>query len=191
MSDLRRVLLLGDSIRASYQPLVAELLKGKAFVAGPEENCQFSAYTLASLDRWLATLGKPDIVHWNNGLHDVGHNPNRAPRQYSIDIYCANLAFILARLRGTGAQVIWATTTPVHPTRPFVTTAWSWRNEEIDCYNAAALAIMNSENVPVNDLHAVVAANPDLYLREDKLHLSEDGKRNCAEAVAGAVAQFL
>ena len=48
MSDLPKVLLLGDSIRMSYQPLVAQLLEGRATVVGPADNCQYSLYTLSS-----------------------------------------------------------------------------------------------------------------------------------------------
>ena len=40
MSDLPKVLLLGDSIRMSYQPLVGQLLVGRASVVGPADNCQ-------------------------------------------------------------------------------------------------------------------------------------------------------
>jgi len=172
VSRRKKALLLGDSIRMSYQPLVAEMLSGRAEVVGPAENCQFSEYTLASsLDGWLAELGRPDVVHWNNGLHDVGHNPERSPVQYPVQTYLANLAAILKKLRQTGAIVIWGTTTPVHPDRPFLDTQWSWRNEDI----------------PVNDLHAIVASSPDLYLAEDMLHLSEEGKKKCAEAVSAAI----
>ena len=185
------MLLLGDSIRMSYQPVVAELLAGRAEVVGPAENCQFSAFTLESLDRWLAELGRPDMVHWNNGLHDVGHNPGRSPVQYPLDTYLANLRAILAKLRATGATVIWATMTPVHPARPFVTTEWSWRNEEIDAYNEAALELMHSERVPVNDLHTIVVADCDRYLAEDMLHLSEAGIRRCAAAVFDAAMDVL
>ena len=53
MSDLPKVLLLGDSIRISYQPHVARLLAGRATVVGPAENCQTSLYTLSSLNRWI------------------------------------------------------------------------------------------------------------------------------------------
>ena len=87
MSETPRVLLLGDSIRMSYQPIVAEKMQGRAEVVGPADNCQFSLYTLSSLDRWIATLGQPDVVHWNNGLHDIGHNPNRAPVQFPSGSY--------------------------------------------------------------------------------------------------------
>jgi lysophospholipase L1-like esterase len=188
---LPKVLLLGDSIRKSYQPRVTELLAGEADVVGPEENGQFSAYTLAGLDGWLEELGPPDLVHWNNGLHDIGHNPDRTPAQVPLDVYCDNLRQILRRLRATGAVVIWATTTPVHPDAPFPEDRWAWKNEEIDLYNRAALDIMEDKDVPVNDLHAVVASDPDRYLCEDQLHLSEAGVLKCSEAVAGAVRAHL
>ena len=76
---LPSILLLGDSIRVSYQPFVAEYLDGKAEVVGPADNCQYSLYTLSSLNRWFGVLGEPDVVHWNNGIHDAGHNPGRSP----------------------------------------------------------------------------------------------------------------
>ena len=59
MSDLPRVLLLGDSIRMSYQPHVAELLAGRAVVVGPADNCQYSLYTLSSLRRWVTEQRDP------------------------------------------------------------------------------------------------------------------------------------
>ena len=90
MSTLSKVLLLGDSIRLSYEPIVSKKSSGKAQVVGPKENCQFSLYTLASLARWLEDLGKPQIVHWNNGLHDCGHNPDRSPIQIPIENYIGN-----------------------------------------------------------------------------------------------------
>ena len=188
---LPRVLLLGDSIRGSYQPLVADALKGEAQVVGPAENCQYSLYTLSSLDRWLGQLGKPDVVHWNNGLHDVMHSPLRFPAQIPIEMYRANLEFILGRLLETGARVIWATITPVHPDAPFHTDRVAWRNAEIDQYNKAALDLMQGRGVPIDDLHAIVASDPDKYLCEDQLHLSEAGKAKCAEAVADAVRRVL
>lgn len=189
MTDRPKILLLGDSIRMSYQPIVAERLDGKATVVGPADNCQFSLYTLSSLGRWIGELGKPDVVHWNNGIHDAGHNPNRSPVQIPIDMYQENIALILKQLRDLTPQVIWATSTPVHPDRPFTDTGWSWRNEEIDRYNAAALEVMTANEVPVNDLHTLVWNNFQEYLAEDQLHLSEAGKNACAQAVVDAIAE--
>ncbi|MCD4679959.1 MAG: SGNH/GDSL hydrolase family protein [Bacteroidales bacterium] len=187
MSNIPRILLLGDSIRINYQPHVAHLLDGKANVVGPVENCQYSLYTLSSLDRWIATLGQPDIVHWNNGLHDSGYNPSRSPIQIPIDMYRANLEFILDRLTALTSNVIWATITPVHPKRPFRNTEWSWHNGEIDQYNNAARELMNSRGIPVNDLHTLVWDNVSEFMREDQLHLSETGQKACARAVFNCV----
>ena len=191
MKNEPKVLLLGDSIRMSYQPIVAKTLQGVADVVGPADNCQYSLYTLASLERWLKQLGNPDIVHWNNGIHDSGHNPARSPRQIPIEIYRLTLEFILQRLQETGAQIIWATTTPVHPKRPLFDNQWSWLNEEIDQYNETALDLMKSRGIPVNDLHSIVMSDVDRYLSEDMLHLSEVGNGECADAVVAAVRNYL
>lgn len=191
MSDIPRVLLLGDSIRISYQPHVARLLHGKAEVVGPAENCQYSLYTLSSLERWIGTLGQPDIVHWNNGIHDSGHNPARSPVQIPIDMYRADLEFILNRLTALTEKVIWATTTPVHPDRPFSDTEWSWHNEEIDQYNDVARELMESRGVRINDLHTLVWNNVSRFLNKDQLHLSEAGQKACGRKVADYVSTFL
>ena len=95
-------------------------------------------------------LGKPDIVHWNNGIHDSGHNPARSPIQIPIDVYRTNLESILDRLTALTLNVIWATITPVHPDRPFRDTEWAWRNEEIDQYNEVARTLIESRGVLIN-----------------------------------------
>ncbi len=191
MPGTPKVLLLGDSIRMSYQPLVARLLDGRAQVVGPSDNCQYSLFTLSSLGRWIGELGQPDIVHWNNGIHDAGHNPARNPVQIPIDMYRANLEFILNTLVTWTSKVVWATSTPVHPDRPFRDTEWSWRNEEIDRYNDAARQLMESRGVPVNDLHTLVWANLSEFLSQDQLHLSEAGQKACAQAAADSVSILL
>jgi isoamyl acetate esterase len=187
MPTLPKVLLLGDSIRMSYQSQVAKALEEVAEVVGPADNCQYSLFTLSSLGRWLTELGQPVVVHWNNGLHDIGHNPNRAPIQMPLQVYRDNLGHILRHLRTITPHIIWATNTPVHPDRPFRDDQWSWRNEEIDRYNQAALELMEVEKVPVNDLHALVHRDLDGYLAEDQLHLSTAGQAACAAAVAQTV----
>ncbi len=191
MPDLPKVLLLGDSIRMSYQPHVARLLDGRAAVVGPAENCQYSLYTLDSLDLWLEELGRPDIVHWNNGIHDVGHNPDRDPVQFPPGQYLANLERILEQLLALTPRVIWATTTPVHPDYPLREGEWSFCNEDINRYNQAARRLMEGRGVPVNDLHALVLGDPDRFLCEDMLHLSRAGEAACAHAVAASVSPFL
>ena len=190
MSTQSTLLLLGDSIRLSYEGHVSQMLEGKARVVGPAENCQYSLFTLSSLNRWLAT-GRPDIVHWNNGLHYCGYNPDRSPVQIPLEMYLANLEIILRKLRVLASTVIWATTTPVHPDRPFRVTQWSWRNEEIEQYNQAACELMEAKGIPVHDLHQVVCQDMDRLLCDDHLHLSSEGQTACAQSVVDCVSNFL
>ena len=186
-----RLWLLGDSIRMSYQPIVARLLGERAEVVGPEENCQFALYTLSSLDRWLGVLGKPDVVHWNNGLHDAGFNPSRSPHQLPVADYAKNLECILDRLQAMTRRVVWATSTPVGIERPFSDTAWSWKQGDPERYNDAAMSVMKKRNIPVNDLHAIIAADLSAYLVEDRVHLTPAGQEKCAAAVVHAVTPLL
>lgn len=79
MPKLSKVIVLVDSIRMSYQLHVMILLSVKSEVGVLAENCQHSLYTLSLLDRCIATLENPNIVHWNNGINDSGHNPDRSP----------------------------------------------------------------------------------------------------------------
>ncbi|HIJ66327.1 MAG TPA: SGNH/GDSL hydrolase family protein [Candidatus Hydrogenedentes bacterium] len=191
MGNLPKVLLLGDSIRMSYQPYVTRFLDGRALVVGPADNCQHTLYTRSSLARWIDELGEPDIVHWNNGIHDSGHNPERSPAQIPMETYRNTVAAILERLLAITPKVIWATTTPVHPERAFRDTEWSWRNAEIDAYNVVARSLMEANEVTVNDLHAVVWGHIEEYLSADQLHLSQAGQEACARAVAHAVSAHL
>ena len=187
MPDISKVLLLGDSIRMSYQPHVVRMLDGEADVVGPADNCQYSLFTLSSIDRWVGELGIPQVVHWNSGIHDAGHNPRRSPVQIPLEMYRANLQFILEKLRLFTSRIIFATSTPVHPDRPFLEAEWSWRNGEIDKYNDAARTLMESEGVPINDLGEVVWKNYGAFLSEDQLHLSTAGQLACAHAVADRI----
>ena len=190
MTDKPKIMLLGDSIRMSYQNRVKDLVASKACVVGPAENCQYSLYTLSSLNRWIDALGEPDIIHWNNGLHDCGHNPIRSPNQFPIETYVHNLEFILNHLKQITGKIIWATITPISPNRAFVEEAWSWRQEEIDQYNESAMSLMTARGVKVNDLHRLVTADYEKNLAEDQLHLSEAGIEICAQAVAAAVLSY-
>jgi lysophospholipase L1-like esterase len=188
---LPKVLLLGDSIRMSYQPRVTELLAGRAEVTGPGENCCTALYTSMRLNAWLQAAWKPDFVHWNNGIHDCGRNPERGPEQFTIADYLRNLRTVLDQLRATGAKIVWATMTPQHPERPCASPKWSWTHDEMRRYNDAALELMTREGLPVNDLRALVLSDPDTLLADDRLHLSPIGVERSAQAVASAIERVM
>jgi lysophospholipase L1-like esterase len=183
-----RILLLGDSIRQSYQPLVAAKLEGRAVVTGPADNCRFALYTAMRLGGWINECGKPDIIHWNNGLWDCGRHRGRGPLQFSVADYLANLQMVLTGLRGLTSRIIFATSTPVHPNRPTGPDCeWSWDNTDIERYNAAASDLMQQQGIPVNDMHAVVLAKRDTLLDPDMLHLTHAGRHACSDAVIAAL----
>lgn len=180
---MKNIWLLGDSIRLSYQPLVEMNLKNKANILGPSDNCRYSLYTLSSFERWLEELGTPDIIHWNNGLWDVGYDSLRAPEQFSINDYVNNLEFLIQKFQALKTKIIWATTTPVKTYNPSDKEQWKWYNHEIIDYNNAAINLINKYSIPINDLHALVNSDINKYISQDRLHLSEAGINLCADAV--------
>src|SRR5437764_801957 len=96
--DPPRVLLVGDSIRLGYAPLVAKKLAGRAEVVSFPENGGDTANLLKLLDKWLAD-GKPVVVHFNCGLHDLKLDKKTGRHQVPLDQYEANLKKIVERLR--------------------------------------------------------------------------------------------
>ena len=185
------LMLIGDSIRMIYQPFVARMLAGQAEVVGPAENARFALYTLQRLSFWLEELPPSDVIHWNNGLWDVGHSTQRVPAQQPIDMYVGNLALILERLSTTGAQIIWATMTPIHPPSLRKEDGWSWKSEEIDRYNDAALELMRNNDVHINDLSRVIQSDIDRFLPPHDHHMNEAGAEACAKAVVASTYPYL
>jgi len=101
--------------------------------------------------------GSWDVIHFNHGIHDTGYrNPksykdideDKFPIHMPIDQYEKNLRTIVARLKKTGATLIWARTTPVMDETP------GWKAADIDRYNEVADKVMKENGVILNDLHA-------------------------------------
>ena len=106
-----RVVLIGDSIRMGYAPLVAERLAGKAIVISAKPNGEDTANVLRNFDEWVIKE-RPDVVHINAGLHDL----KVKDKAYQVPLaeYEKNLQTILERIRtGTKAKIIFATSTPI------------------------------------------------------------------------------
>ncbi|MDD4889356.1 MAG: SGNH/GDSL hydrolase family protein [Phycisphaerae bacterium] len=185
-----RVLLIGDSIRMGYQPVVASLLAGRVDVIGPEDNGGDSRRILANLAAWLGTP-PPDVVHINCGLHDLKTMLQQAnEHQVPLDEYRRNIPQILVDLRRLApkARIIWATTTPVVDERFVNRKEFIRRQADVVAYNAAALAAAQAAGVEVNDLHAVVeAAGRPAAVSADGTHMSDLGNQAIAQAVANCI----
>ena len=193
----KRVLILGDSISIGYTPFVQKMLADEMTVLRPmrgekAENCSGTTAGVANIDRWLAIDGgKWDVIHFNWGLHDLKHvkpgtNGVTAsdlatdPPQATVEVYEKQLREIVAKLKATGAKLIFATTTPV----PAGAMKVYRTDTDAIRYNEAALRIMKEHGIAVNDLYAF--AKPQLekiQIQPANVHFTPAG----SEALAGEV----
>jgi lysophospholipase L1-like esterase len=170
-STLPRVVLVGDSIRIGYAPLVAKRLEGKCEIITPGNVAGDSAWLLKNLDDFILRH-KPDLVHFNVGLHDLKHS--RTAKTYQIDFepYEKNLDAIVTKLKDTKATLVFASTTPINDERHAKRKAAFDRFEkDVKRYNDAALRVMGKHGVIVHDLHFLVHhAGADKLLGNDGTH---------------------
>ena len=182
---MKKVVLLGDSIRmVGYGPLVPDLLGSEYSVWQPEDNCRFVKYTLRGLFEWRAEIEGADIIHWNNGLWDTstGLFDDGGKPFTDEEEYVKNMLRVASELKKIAPRVIFATTTPVRPDYVYN------NNAVIERYNQVLVPLLREIGLEINDLHTPVAADVYRYIREtDKIHLSEEGARLCAEQVARAI----
>ena len=189
---MKKVLLLGDSIRMGYDKYVKMALEDVADVVYPRENCRFTAYITRHLVNWRADfkLGEDvDLVHWNVGLWDVliledgEHLVPFEIFEYYFERVCKQIRTFFPR-----AKVIFATSTPVQehlfhgPKR---------RNEDTRRYNARAVEIATRYGAEINDLYSLVDGCPSSYY-SDMTHLyTKEGTRLLTERVADVIAEAL
>lgn len=191
-SAIPKVVLIGDSIRLGYAPLVGRRLHGRALVASAAENGGDSANVLRNLDDWVIRE-QPDLVHLNCGLHDLKRNRD-GRYQVGLDDYLAHLGEIIARIRANSdATVVFATTTPILDDRHAGRGAGFDRLEaDVQRYNAAAIEVMAGARVPVHDLHWIVEQNePKQLLDTDGTHYTTAGYERLAEAVVDCIVRHL
>jgi len=180
-----KIILIGDSIRMGYQPTVIEQLSAIADVSGPEENGGTSENILVHMDEWIISQS-PDIVHINCGLHDIKNPFDASAIDIPIDRYETNVRTILGRLKDeSGAQIVWATTTPVNEQRHRAHKDFLRFNADVSACNEAAKKLAVEFGARVNDLHSTVTeAGPDKILLEDGVHYSEEGYALLGKTVA-------
>lgn len=182
-----RILLLGDSISMGYHATVVEALREEAIVERPKENCAGTTKGVGKIDAWLALEGGDfDIIHFNFGLHDLkrvqadGRNSNDPDdaRQADLEAYRANLIEIVDALEATGATLIFATTTPfpsgVRPHRD---------PEDAARYNEAAVEIMRSRGIGVDDLYAFAQGRLEEIQQPVNVHFTREGSALLGEQV--------
>lgn len=195
---LPRVLLMGDSVSIAYALEVRKLLAGVANVHRVPANCGSTKVALGyyGLQRWLPDANeKWDVIHFNHGLHDLsyrfaddrdkndkgeyasptnGGHQNVPPGEYE-----KNLRQIIARLKQTGARLIFASTTPV----PESDAAKYVKDSELP-YNEIAKKVMTEEGVTWNDLRSLVKPRQAELQIPRNVHFQAKGSSVMAKQVA-------
>jgi acyl-CoA thioesterase-1 len=189
---LPRVLLIGDSISMGYTPGVRDLLKSKANVRHPPENCSSTIVGLKRLDAWLGEK-KWDVIHFNFGLHDLKYvdekgalvAAEKGKQWVPLEEYEKNLRQVVERLKKTGAKLIWCSTTPV----PEGATGRT-PGDEVR-YNHAAAKVMAECGVEIDDLHAFAAPKlKDIQIPKN-VHFNPEGCKELAKVVAEKIEKAL
>jgi hypothetical protein len=195
------VLILGDSISIGYTPIVQRLLAERAVVVRPTnekgnpENCAGTNNGVQKIDRWLALDGGAwDVIHFNFGLHDLkrvnaetskNSNDPADPHQASPERYEEQLTGIVAKLKATGARLVWAMTTPVPDggVRPHRAP------DDVVLYNCLALQVMADNRVEIDDLYELVLPRLEELQKPVDVHFTAEGNEALGEQVVGSILQ--
>ncbi len=159
---MKKILLVGDSIRMGYDKSVKETLNGIAEVYFPQENCRFASYVLRYISEYseLSPDGQFDIIHWNAGLWDCLRLFEEDPHT-PIDVYAYYIDRICIRIKKLypNAKVIFATSTSVLSEK--MSKNFKRYNEEIEEYNKVAVDIVKKYGFEINDLYSVSTTLPE------------------------------
>ncbi|MBQ7363299.1 MAG: hypothetical protein IJW48_02495 [Clostridia bacterium] len=168
---MKKIVLIGDSIRMGYDKYVKDALAGSAEVFYPSENCMFTEYILRFAHEWKAKGAwgdDVDLVHWNAGLWDALELFGDEPLS-SLSYYGEAIARIDRRLRMLfpGAKMVFATSTNLKDgvSKPDFTI----RNCVVEKFNEEAVRALSGTDTVINDLYSLTATFPDSY-RSDWAH---------------------
>ena len=192
---LPRVLLIGDSISIGYTVPVRQMLKGKANVHRPLVNCGPTTKGVAEIDKWLGD-GKWDVIHFNWGLHDLKFvgpkgqgladpKAEGSRQQVPLEDYEANLKRLVARLKKTGAKLIWRTTTPVPKGSKGRVVGDSAR------YNAAALKVIDKQDIAIDDQYTFALSRLEEIQLPANVHFTKAGSQELAKQAVTAIQKAL
>ena len=186
---MKKIVLIGDSIRLGYEKYVKEAFEGVAEVYSPTENCRFAEYTLRFAHEWKAKGAWPaevDAVHWNAGLWDVirifGDDPLTPRSAYESFIERINNRL---KMMYPNAKIIFVTSTAVN--EEGYKGDFKRRNSDIEEYNAIARSVLEGSGTLINDLYAVTKDIPDAC-RSDMTHFNTP---EGVKVMGGVVVKYL
>jgi hypothetical protein len=195
--DLPTVFIIGDSISLGYTPFVKAKLSGKAAVSRPDTNCGSTLRGIENLDAWLGDK-KYDIIYFNFGLHDLRRvdavtrkdtkGVETDPTWNTPEGYAANLNTIIKKLKTAGKTLIFATTTPVHPSSHSDPSQVQDRPKK---FNEIAKEVMKKNNIIVDDLFAFALPQLSEIQLATNLHYQKKGYEVLGGHVAETISKYL
>ena len=195
-SDEKNVLVIGDSISLGYFPYVAAAMDHNINIEHNKGNAQHTGTGIDSIDLWLGDTGW-DVIIFNWGLWDLCYrHPDsqlygkrdkvNGTITFSIDQYARNLEKLVQRLKETGAELIFISTSYIPPGE-------GGRIEGDDIlYNDIAHKIMDEfsiKYVDINELSKKI--HPEYRRSEGDVHFTEKGYEILAEPVIEELKKYL
>ena len=169
---MKKIILIGDSIRIGYDKYVKDALKDEAIVLYPPENCRFAQYVLRTVIDWRNNGewgDDADVVHWNAGLWDTlrlyGDEPLTPPETYRDMIKRVDKRL---RMFFPKAKMIFATSTKVQEEK--YGRDFKRYNKDVEEYNRIALEALADTDTVINDLYSFTSSLPAEYY-SDVTHL--------------------
>lgn len=188
---MKKILLIGDSIRKGYDKYVRMSFEGEAEVYYPEENCRFAAYVTRNLHEWKKNLGIEDIdlIHWNAGLWDDLILPD-GECLTPLPVYCYYIERICKLIKSyfPNAKVIFATSTPIQEE---LFMHCKRINKDTERYNEEAVAIVKRHGFEVNDLYSAMVGMPKEYYSDLTHPYTAGGTKLLTEKVVSAIEKAL
>lgn len=183
-NDKKNVLIIGDSISIGYTPFVKEALADEANVVHNYGNARFTGIGVDSLESWLGNT-EWDVIHFNFGLHDLCYRTTPTNRDKvngklttTLEDYELNLRKIVDRLKKTGSNIVFATTTVVPENEP------GRFAEDVDKYNAVAVKVMKENSIQINNLNEYSKEiHAEFGNGESDVHYKEEGYKRLSEPV--------
>lgn len=191
---MKKVVLLGDSIRLGYEKYVKDSLEGVAEVYSPEDNCRFTFWLMRYLRSLVGPDGIPadaDLVVWNAGLWDVARLVGDDQTLTPPDTYALMIKRLNNYLRVIfpKAKMIFCTNTNVQEEK-YMGNLYR-KNSDIKQFNALALEALKDTDTVINDLYSLTENIPD-DCRSDMTHFNtEQGVRMIGGKVLAVICKEL
>lgn len=189
---MKKIILLGDSIRMGYQNYVRDTLTGVAEVYAPQDSSRFAQHMLRFVYDWKVKEHYPDdvdLVHWNVGLWDVIRifDEVLTPPEFYAEML-VRLERRLQQLFPKAKQIFALSTSVVEEA---YVPPYQRYNADIEKYNRIAVETLAPLGVEFNDLYTLTKNLPNTF-RSDMTHFyTENGIKAVGEQVIKSICQNL